>query len=191
MTPCPDVITFRRQGRDFVCEAAQWLPRLPEELFRFFGDCRHMNFVLPPFIRFNVRGDIAPLQEGATYSYRLKLHGFPLRWTTRIGPVHSPRWFEDYQQTGPYAHFTHRHDFIAHDGGTLTKDLITYRPPGGLLAPLINRLVIQRDLRKLFEHRHAAMRRLYEGDADPVCLLTQPRVNASPGLVASATRRDP
>lgn len=167
-------IRFSRQGRDFVCEAQQWLPRTPAELFRFLGDCRHMNFVLPPFIRFEVLGETPPLEQDATYAYRLKLHGFPLRWTTRIGQVHRPHWFEDHQARGPYASFTHRHDFEPLHGGTLTKDRITYRPPGGpLLAPIANRLCVQRDLRKLFEHRHAALRKLYAGDEDPVALLDQ------------------
>lgn len=169
----PDSIAFRRDGKDFVCEARQWLPRDPETLFRFFGDCRHMNFVLPPFIRFEVLGDTPPLAEGVIYDYRLKLHGFPLRWTTRIGEVHAPRWFEDAQARGPYASFTHRHDFEPMRGGTLTRDRITYRPPGGPLASLVDRVVIRRDLRKLFEHRHAALRSLYEGDADPIELLHQ------------------
>ncbi|MEM1445224.1 MAG: SRPBCC family protein [Planctomycetota bacterium] len=165
--PVPEAITFERDGRDFVCLAQQWLPRKPHELFRFFGDCRHMNFVLPPFIRFEVLGDMPPLAEGVTYDYRLKLHGIPLRWTTRIGQVEAPHWFEDFQQRGPYSFFVHRHEFVEQDGGTLTRDRITYRPPGGPLAPLINRLTVQRDLRKLFEHRHVAMRKLYEADADP------------------------
>lgn len=169
--PVPDAVTFERDGKDFVCKAQQWLPRTPGELFKFFGDCRHMNYVLPPFIRFNVLGDMPPLTEGATYDYRLKLHGIPLRWRTRIGEVHAPDWFEDFQDRGPYADFVHRHDFIEQNGGTLTLDRITYRPPGGPIAPLVNKLCVQRDLRKLFEHRHAAMRKLYAGTTDPADLL--------------------
>lgn len=183
--PVPDAVAFERDGRDFVCTAQQWLPRSPAALFRFFGDCRHMNFVLPPFVRFDVLGDMPPLAEGVTYDYRLKLHGFPLRWRTRIGRVESPHWFEDFQERGPYASFVHRHEFVERDGGTLTLDRITYRPPGGrLFAPVANRLCVQRDLRRLFEHRHAAMRTLYAGDADPAELLDALEPGTYPSAVA-------
>jgi ligand-binding SRPBCC domain-containing protein len=178
-----DRVSFRRDGRDFVCLAQQWLPRDPDTLFRFFGDCRHLNHVIPPFIRFRLLRPTPPppVAPGVTYDYRLALHGVPLRWTTRIDKVDAPRCFYDSQARGPYASFTHRHDFLPQDGGTLTRDTITYRPPGGPLAPLINRLFVQPDLRRLFEHRHQRMRALYAEHADPSVLfaLRSPSVSAA------------
>ncbi len=175
------MIRFSRDGKDFVCEAEQWLPRSREELWRFFSDCRHMNLVLPPFIRFHVDPQqVRPLGEGVTYDYRLKLHGFPLRWRTLVTSVNYPSDFEDIQARGPYASFAHRHDFVEQDGGTLTKDRIVYRPPGGALAHFVNTLVVQPDLKRLFEHRHRRMLELYADGHDPAALLDRATNDETP-----------
>ena len=167
------MIEFAREGSDFLCHARQWLPQPPEVLFPFYADCRHMNLVLPPWIRFEILdGRDRPLAPGVTYDYRLSLHRLPLQWRTRITEVNAPHYFADIQERGPYAHFKHEHTFEPHDGGTWTVDRVTYRPPGGLLAPLINTLWVQRDLRRLFEHRHQVMADLYTGGRDPLALLT-------------------
>lgn len=131
-----------------------------------------MNHVLPGFIRFEVLDECpARIGPGVTYDYRLRLHGLPFRWRTEITAVEEPGFFEDRQARGPYASFVHQHFYEDKDGGTDARDLIRYRPPGGALAGVVDALVVRRDLRRLFEHRHAALLRLYESGRDPAGLL--------------------
>ncbi|BAM03245.1 SRPBCC family protein [Phycisphaera mikurensis] len=169
------IATGRRQN-DFLLLAEQWLPASPEKLWPFVTDCRHMNFVLPAWIRFHVVDPrIEPLATGVRYRYRLRLHGLPLSWTTRIEEVDAPRFFADEQERGPYARFRHEHTYLPRSGGTLTRDRVIYRPPGGPLAGLAN-AVVRRDLTKLFENRHRVLAGLYASGGDPA-----PRLAEGPG----------
>ena len=161
-------IRFRREGRLYVLHAKQWLPTDPETLWRFVGDCRHMNHVIPRFVRFEVLStDLRPVEEGHTYEYKLRLRGIPVFWRTLITRVDRPHSFTDVQAKGPYASFEHHHTFEPDGNGTRVGDVIRYRPPGGPLAGLVN-FVVRRDLRRLFETRHRRLAELYaDGQPDP------------------------
>ena len=89
-----------------------------------------------------------------------------LGWTTEIKEVDPVRFFADEQARGPYARFRHEHWYLPRDGGTLTRDRVIHRPPGGPLAGLAN-VIVRRDLTKLFENRHRVLAELYRGGKDP------------------------
>ena len=170
--PSAGTIRFEREGPDRLLIARQWLPVSPERLWRFVGDCRHMNHVLPGFMRFALlgcaAGEVPPaLAAGVTYDYQLRLHGVPVRWQTLVTEVDFPHRFVDEQARGPYKKFAHEHRFTQSDGGTVCDDVIRYRPPGGVLAGWVDALYVRPSLRKLFEHRHARLAALYADDADP------------------------
>ena len=173
-----------RDGRDFLLRAQQWLPASPQAVWSFVSDCRHMNHVIPPFVSFRILStppDQAPpaLAPGVTYSYRLRLHRVGVFWRTRITEVDRPRRFVDVQEKGPYASFQHEHTFHPADGGTLTRDLVRYRPPGGPLAAAVDRLYVAPSLRRLFEHRHRRLAQLFADGGNPADLLV-PRQDATP-----------
>lgn len=161
------MIATGKRGRDFLLLAEQWLPISRERLWPLVTDCRHMNLVLPPWIRFHVADEvIPPLATGVNYHYVLGLHGLRLSWTTEIKEVDAPHFFADEQNRGPYARFRHEHTFLPRAGGTLTRDRVIYRPPGGPLAGLPN-LLVRRDLTRLFKNRHRVLAQLYAGGQDP------------------------
>ena len=167
-----------------MLEARQWLPATPERVWAFVSSLHHMNHVIPSSIRFEVTTpDPAPLAEGVTYDYRLVLRGIPVRWRTLITAVDEPRYFADRQAKGPYASFLHEHWFDpeARGGidGTMTRDVIRYRPPGGPLARLAN-LVVRRELRLLFERRHARLAELFADGSNPLGLLPASRSGLPP-----------
>jgi ligand-binding SRPBCC domain-containing protein len=165
-------IAFDRLGTLSVLRADQWLPADRQAIWRFVTDCRHMNEVLPDFIRFKVldvrAGHHPPrLAEGVTYRYRLYLHGVGVTWKTWVTVVDPPQRFIDIQARGPYASFEHEHRFVEEAGGTRLLDVIRYRAPGGPLAGLVDRLYVRRSLRKLFENRHRRLEKLFTPGADP------------------------
>jgi ligand-binding SRPBCC domain-containing protein len=53
--------------------------------FAFFAEARNLEAITPPWLGFRVitPGAIA-VRPGALIEYRLRLHGVPLRWLTRI-----------------------------------------------------------------------------------------------------------
>ncbi|MEO0514137.1 MAG: SRPBCC family protein [Planctomycetota bacterium] len=186
--PNPDVsgqIEFGRDGKAFVMRGEQWLPADRETIWAFVADCRHMNHVIPPFMRFEVLGhdpDQTPpaIAPGVTYEYKLHLHGLGFFWRTLITGVEFPQRFIDEQAKGPYASFSHEHTFEPDRGGTMTADIIRYRPPGGPLAGLINAAMVRRDLGKLFACRHRRMAELFADGADPAARFFTSGSSATP-----------
>ncbi|MEM6853129.1 MAG: SRPBCC family protein [Planctomycetota bacterium] len=177
-------IRFERDGQDFVLRARQWLPATAETIWSFVADCRHMNHVIPGFMRFEVlnleAGQTPPaIAPGVRYEYKLHLHGLGFFWRTLITEVDRPHRFEDVQDKGPYARFSHEHLFEPEGEGTMTTDIIRYRPPGGPLAKLIDTAMVRRDLRKLFVCRHRRMSELFADGGDPAATFLTPDSFAS------------
>ena len=135
----------------FTLQSAQWLPRRPDEIFDYYADAFNLELLTPPWLQFRV---ITPppihIEQGTEIEYRLRLHGIPLGWRSRITAWQPPHSFTDEQIRGPYRRWTHRHTFTPQDGGTLITDFVEYDMLGGLL---IDRLLVRRDLRRIFAYR--------------------------------------
>ena len=65
--------------------AAQFLPQPRERLFEFFSDAWQLETITPGWLEFSVVTQ-PPLRmtKGVLIDYRLRLHGVPLRWQSRI-----------------------------------------------------------------------------------------------------------
>jgi ligand-binding SRPBCC domain-containing protein len=147
-----------------VLRREQRLPRPPEAVFPFFADAGNLEAITPGFLGFQI---VTPrpidMRVGALIEYRLRLHGLPVSWLTRIeewdtDPTH-PR-FVDMQVTGPYRLWHHTHEFAPHpDGGTLMRDTVRYALPFGPLGELARRVLVRRDLDAIFDFRGAAIAR--------------------------------
>lgn len=142
--------------RLFTFTAELWLPRAPAEIFPFFGDARNLQAITPAWLDFQVvtPGPIL-MQAGTLIDYRLRVHGVPLRWRTRINAWEPPHRFVDEQLRGPYRQWVHEHTFVAQHGGTLARDVVRYAVPGGAL---VNWLFVRRDVVRIFAHRQAKLR---------------------------------
>jgi ligand-binding SRPBCC domain-containing protein len=143
-----------------VLTREQRLPGSPDEVFPFFGDARNLEAITPPWLGFRV---ITPepiaMAPGTLIEYRLRLHGVPIRWRTTIAVWDPPRRFVDVQLSGPYRMWHHTHDFApAADGsGTLMRDTVRYALPFGPLGALAHRLLVRRDLDRIFDYRTGAV----------------------------------
>lgn len=178
------VLRFERDGKDFVLRGRQWLPADAETIWAFVADCRHMNVVIPSFMRFEVlnieEGKVPPsIAPGVKFEYKLHLHRLGFYWRTLITEVDRPRRFKDIQDKGPYASFSHEHLFEPEAQGTMTTDVIRYRPPGGPLAGMVNAAMVRRDLHKLFECRHRRMAELFADGGDPANQFLKPDSSAT------------
>ncbi len=77
----------------------------------------------------------------------------PVRWTTEIMKVSKPDFFEDWQLSGPYAEWHHRHLFKEIEGGTEMTDIVQYALPLGLFGEVVEALIVGRRLDEVFEYR--------------------------------------
>lgn len=156
-SPLPaDCVAFHRDGRGWRLSAVQSFAAPREEVFHFFADAGNLQAITPPWLHFHI---VTPqpisLHTGALLDYRLRLHGVPIRWRTEISVWEPPVRFCDRQLRGPYLQWEHTHTFTEVPGGTLMEDNVLYRVPGGAL---VNWLLVQRDLRQIFEFRQQVLR---------------------------------
>lgn len=142
-------------GRTFELERTQRIARPINEVFAFFADAFNLERITPAFLRFEVRtpGPIE-MRVGTLIDYRLRLHGLPIRWRTRISDWSPPHRFVDEQIHGPYRLWVHTHTFRADGEDTVIRDHVRYAMPGGAL---VHRLWVRRDIERIFEHRRKAI----------------------------------
>ena len=146
---------------EHVLTREQILPGDPDEVFGFFADAFNLEAITPPWLRFRV---LTPgpvhMAPGALIQYRLELHRIPIRWLTRIETWVAGERFVDVQVRGPYRLWHHTHTFEAHDGGTLVRDRVRYALPLGPLGEAAHRLLVRRDLERIFDFRQASVARM-------------------------------
>jgi ligand-binding SRPBCC domain-containing protein len=142
-----------------VLERSQRVELPAEEAFAFYGDARNLEAITPPWLGFRVRTpDPIEMRAGTLIEYRLKLHGLPVRWRTRIEVWEPPRRFVDAQLSGPYSLWEHSHAFDPADGGATTiRDRVRYALPLGPLGELAHRAFVARDLERIFDYRREAV----------------------------------
>ncbi len=147
-----------------VLEQEQYLPEPPEEAFAFFADAFNLEAITPPWLRFRV---VTPrpiaMAPGALIEYRLRLHGAPVRWRTRIAVWEPGVRFVDVQVSGPYRLWHHTHEFRPEGEGTRMRDTVRYGLPLGLLGEAADVLLVRRDVAAIFSFRREAIARRIAG----------------------------
>ena len=135
-------------------ESEQVVAAEPDEVFDFFSRARNLETLTPPWLRFEVlTPEPIEMAQGTRIEYRLRLHGVPLRWVSRIEEWQPGRGFVDRQVRGPYRLWHHRHEFAAHERGTLVRDTVHYSLPLGPVGALAQAAFVGRDLAAVFEYR--------------------------------------
>jgi ligand-binding SRPBCC domain-containing protein len=143
--------------RIHILQREQRLRGAPEDVFAFFADARNLEAITPPLLRFRVvTPDPIEMRAGTLIQYRLRLHGIGVSWLTSIQAWDPPHRFVDVQLRGPYALWHHTHEFAPDgDGATLMRDTVRYAIGFGPLGELAHRLLVARDLARIFEYRSA------------------------------------
>jgi len=147
-------------------KAELWLLERRDAVFSFFADARNLEAITPPWVNFAIlTPEPIDMRTGARIDYRLRVHGFPLRWITEISAWDPPYRFVDRQLRGPYRRWIHTHTFEEKDGGTLCHDAVEYAVPGGRF---INWLLVRRDVEKIFAYRQQALSDRFRGSISTV-----------------------
>ena len=138
----------------YTLKREQFVPRPLEEVFEFFSDARNLEFITPQWLNFQV---LTPqpieIERGTLLDYRLKWHGVPIAWRTKIVGWNPPRSFVDVQLRGPYRLWHHTHAFAAVSGGTQMVDTVNYELPLGFLGSIAHEMGVRRDLERVFDYR--------------------------------------
>jgi ligand-binding SRPBCC domain-containing protein len=139
------------------------------DAFAFFSRAENLEAITPPWLRFRITSELpAELGAGTLIRYRLRLHGIPIDWLTRIEEWEPPQRFVDRQLSGPYAYWHHTHTFEPIDERrTRMTDVVRYAHRLGPLGAVADRLVVRRDLRRIFDHRRDTIATMMRAVARP------------------------
>jgi len=100
------------------------------------------------------------IETGSEIHIRLKRFGLSSDWHARITDHEEGRMFEDSQLEGPFAKWTHRHEFLETvSGKSQLSDSIDYAVPGGTLGEALGGGIARSELKRLFRYRHRITKR--------------------------------
>jgi ligand-binding SRPBCC domain-containing protein len=147
-----------RQRRIHLLERSQRLALPVDDAFAFHARAANLEAITPRWLAFEVLTPDVAMRQGAIIDYRLRLHGVPVRWRTRIEVWEPPERFVDVQVRGPFALWEHTHTF-SRDGedAVVLNDRVRYALPLGPLGELAHVAFVRRDLRRIFDHRTRAV----------------------------------
>ncbi len=143
--------------------AVQFVPRPLPEVFAFFCDPYNLEKITPPLLSFKIKSiSTTAVEQGTLIEYRLKVHGVPMHWRTRIEDWRVNEAFVDIQEAGPYRVWHHTHRFTAVPGGTLMEDLVRFKVPFGPLGDLFGLPLVRRDVREIFRYRRQVIEKSFK-----------------------------
>jgi ligand-binding SRPBCC domain-containing protein len=144
--------------RVHTLERHQRLPAAPSQAFRFFADASNLEAITPPWLGFRIVTERPiDIHAGTLIEYRLRLHGIPIRWLTRITAWEPDTRFADSQLRGPYKVWEHTHSFEPDGEGTVMRDVVRYALPFGIAGELAHAAFVRRDLERIFDYRSRAV----------------------------------
>jgi ligand-binding SRPBCC domain-containing protein len=141
----------------------QRLPISISEAWDFFSNPQNLTVITPPFLRFQITSPLPQkVYPGMLITYRVSpFLGIPINWVTEITHVIEPHLFVDEQRFGPYRFWHHQHHFREIEGGVQVQDLVHYAVRLGPLAGLINRLLVGRQLKRIFDFRRIVLEHMF------------------------------
>ena len=135
------------------------------EVWNFISKPANLKYITPPSFGFEIITKNIPekIYPGMIISYNVRpLFGIKMKWVTEITHVKENEYFVDEQRIGPYKMWHHQHKILLVKNGVLMQDIITYKPPFGLLGILSNNLFIRKQLDDIFNFRKSAIEKRFE-----------------------------
>ncbi len=155
--------------RTYLLERHQRVGVPQKRAFGLFSDALNLEPLTPPLLHFRILNpEPIEMETGALLDYRLRIRGFPIRWTTRIESWEPPARFSDIQLRGPYSLWEHTHTFEPDsDDGTVIGDVVRYALPLGPLGRLAHAAFVRNDLERIFDFRQTKLAELLAPEESP------------------------
>lgn len=135
-----------------------------EEVWDFISSPENLKEITPDYMGFvnttkNLPGKMYP---GMIISYKINpFSWFQVTWVTEITQVIDKKFFIDEQRIGPYSFWHHQHFIEEYNGGVIMTDIVSYKPPFGILGNILNTLFIRKKLEAIFNFRSEAICKRY------------------------------
>ena len=139
-------------------ERSQLVALSVEDSFAFFADAYNLEALTPPWLGFRIltrdRSRCERERRSSTCSPRT---GSPSAGAPRSSSGNRDGVSWTAQVKGPFRLWEHTHAFEERPDGTLIRDTVLYRMPYGPLGAIAHRILVARDLERIFDYRRDAV----------------------------------
>jgi uncharacterized protein (TIGR01777 family) len=138
---------------ELMVERRTPLPVSPEETFAWHARPGALERLSPPWLPIEILARDSALSNGSRVRLRFRVGPLDIAWTAEHQEVEPGAGFSDFQVSGPFDRWVHRHRFEpAPDGTTILHDRIICELPLGIR---LGRKRVTRELNRLLRYRHA------------------------------------
>ncbi|CAM3271361.1 SRPBCC family protein [Filibacter tadaridae] len=102
------------------------------------------------------------LNLGDSVTWEATHFGVKQKLTAKIIAMDEPHMFIDVMVKGAFHSFTHTHEFIENETGTIMKDTFDYTSPFGILGKLADKLFLENYMRKFIGSRAKELKKISE-----------------------------
>ena len=142
----------------------QKIPATLEQVWDFISSPANLKKITPGYMGFNITSKLVSekMYPGMIVSYEVSpVLGINMTWVTEITQVKEKEYFVDEQRVGPYSMWHHEHKIESIEGGVLMTDIVSYKPPLGILGSIANTILINKQLKVIFDYRTMAIEKLF------------------------------
>jgi ligand-binding SRPBCC domain-containing protein len=151
--------------KTYLLKTEQKIPVSLAEAWDFFSSPLNLAKITPKEMNFAVTSDFntdTKIYAGMIITYKVSpVFGIKMNWMTEITHVKDGEYFVDEQRFGPYALWHHQHHFKAIKGGVLMTDILNYAIPYGIIGRLVNTILVDKQIKKIFSYREKAINELF------------------------------
>jgi ligand-binding SRPBCC domain-containing protein len=146
---------FSKQSGIYRLHSQHFLPISLEEAWRFFSSPKNLQKITPENLNFNITSpENGEAYLGQIITYTISLNKiFKMNWVTEITHITKGSYFVDEQRFGPYKMWHHLHKIEEVNGGVLMTDVVHFKLPFSMVAPLAYSLFVKRKLTEIFRFR--------------------------------------
>ena len=146
--------------------SVQYLNTDLKSIWEFASSPKNLKKITPDYMLFNITSNNKDkIYPGMIISYNVApILNIKLNWVTEITQVFENKYFIDEQRIGPYSLWHHQHLFELEDDKVKMTDIVTYKPPFGLLGRIANSLFIKKQLESIFEFRRNKMNQIFNSN---------------------------
>jgi ligand-binding SRPBCC domain-containing protein len=151
--------------KTYLLKTEQFIPVSLEEAWDFFSSPLNLEKITPQEMNFVVTSkynENTKMYPGMIITYKITpILGIKMNWMTEITHIREGEYFVDEQRFGPYALWHHQHHFKAVEGGVKMTDILNYAIPYGIIGRLSNKVLINKQIKKIFSYREKAIIELF------------------------------
>ncbi len=142
----------------------QLIPSTIDEIWQFISAPSNLKKITPDYMGFDITSKDVPdkMYAGMVISYSVRpLLNIKTTWVTEISQVNKNKYFVDEQRIGPYSLWHHQHFIESVKDGVLMTDIVSYKPPFGIIGAIANTLIIRKKLNEIFDYRTKAIEKKF------------------------------